>query len=71
MIADHDRRCIEVGGTDEVGDGMVIQMPGATDMRSRKSGWVADVDDDRALLAQGLGLFRGMRLNSLMRGSCS
>ncbi|MNG41051.1 hypothetical protein D3C84_1299790 [compost metagenome] len=59
MIADHDRRRIEVGGTDEVGDGMVVQMPGATDVQSRKSGWVAHVDDDRALLAQGLGLFRG------------
>lgn len=59
MIADHDRGRIEVGGTDEIGNGVVIQMFGATDMQSGKSGRVADIDDDRALLAQGLGLFRG------------
>ncbi len=69
MVAGDDQRRIEVGGAYEVGDVDVVQMLCAADVGGGVSRLVADVDDYSTLLAQGLGLFGGIRLNSVMAGS--
>ncbi|MNG33448.1 hypothetical protein D3C84_1197010 [compost metagenome] len=59
MVADHYRWRVEVGGADEVRDGVVVQMRGAADVQRCVGRGVADVDQHGALFAQGLGLFGG------------
>ena len=56
VVAGHDHGRVEVGGADEVGDVVVVQVLGATDVGGVVGRLVADVYNHRALLAQGLGL---------------
>ncbi len=70
VIADHHRRRVQVSTLDESVEGMIVQMLRATDVQGGECRRVSDIDDHRAFFAQGLGLFWGMRLNSLMAGSC-
>ncbi|MNF00845.1 hypothetical protein D3C80_1997400 [compost metagenome] len=56
MVADHQGRGIEVGIANELGNRVVIQMHGASDVAGGEGLWVANVDHHRTVLAQGLGL---------------
>ena len=59
VITDHDRRCIKIGGADEIRDGDVVQLLRAGDMQRGICCRISNIDHHRALFAQGLGLFWG------------
>ncbi|OAE16311.1 hypothetical protein A2T76_13045 [Pseudomonas brenneri] len=57
MIAGHDHWRVEVGGADEIGNVVVVQVLCALDVVQGVSLWITDIHHHGALLTQGLGLF--------------